>query len=147
MVRRRNQNSFNCKQDCSEMEDLKDQWRGFIKSYKSSKRWFITIIIAIMAMFTPYTISSYATSKSAVKYEQLQEYVKTDEMLSWLLLEMEYVKKITLLNKAEISDTLINEVFENHKWMLEQFMEYNPRAIRNKPDYAKILNNYKKRNE
>jgi len=141
------ESNFSCKEDCGEMEDLKKQWMEFIRSYKSSKRWFIGIIIAIMGIFTPYTISSYATSKSVVKHEQLREYVKTEEMLSWLLLEMAYVKKITLLSKAEISDTLINDVFENHKWMLEQFMEYNPRSIRSKPDYANILNNYKKRTE
>lgn len=146
MVRRKNQN-FIRKKEYDEMEDLKDEWRGFIKSYKSSKRWFIGIALSIMAMFAPYTISSYATTKTAVKHVELREYVKTEEMLSWLLLEMAYVKKITLLSKAEISDTLINNVFENHKWMLEQFMEYNPRAIRNKPNYAEILNNYKKRNE
>ena len=98
-----------------------------------------------MGLFVPYTISSYATTRQSVKQIELHEYVKTEEMLSWLLLEMEYMKKIVLLDKAEVTDSIINEVFLNHRWMLEQFMEYNPRSINPKPDYSDILSKYKKR--
>lgn len=142
--KKRLKSRYNCN-DCDEMDILKKQWSTFIKSYKSSKRWFITIMIAIMGLFVPYTISSYASTKQSVKQKEMGEYVKTDEMLSWLLLEMEYMKKIVLLEKAEVSDSIINEVFLNHRWMLEQFMEYNPRSINPKPDYSEILNKYKKR--
>jgi len=67
-------------------------------------------------------------------------------MMSWLLMEMEYVKKIVLMDKTDISDSIINEVFENHEWILKQFMEYNPRSPSNKPDYANILRSYGEKN-
>lgn len=143
--RKRLRSSLICETECTEMEGLKKQWSQFGKSYTNSKRWFIAIIIAIIGMMTPYTIDAYVSGEKAATKEELHEYVKTDEMLSWLLLEMDYVQKLILLEKAEVSDSIINQVYENHKWMLQQFMEYNPRSINPKPNYANILNNYKNR--
>lgn len=133
-----------CKTDCNEMIDLKDQWTAFIEAYKITKRWNIGIIATILLFIFAYTIEAYSTSRNSVKIEDLGEYVKTEEMISFLLLEMQYVKKIIIMDKADVSDDVINDVFENHKWVLEQFMEYNPRSINPKPNYSEILKEYKK---
>jgi len=128
------------------MKELMDKWDSFKTDYKNSRRWFIVVILAVFGMLTPYTIDAYSESRSSVKIEDLQEYVTTEEMMSWLLMEMEYVKKIVLMDKTDISDSIINEVFENHEWILKQFMEYNPRSPSNKPDYANILRSYGEKN-
>lgn len=155
--RKRLNSRFNCN-NCIEMNELKDQWKDFIRYYRSSRRWFITTIIIVVGMFMTFTITAFTKSMNAVTKdefnahvaiakEQIEERVTPEEMGLWLIMEMEYVKRIILMDKAEVSDSIIDEVFENHKWLIHQFMEYNPRSLSPKPDYSAIFKNYKKRNE
>lgn len=102
------------------------------------------LFVGLFILFGGMIIDTKAESQNHVTKQEISEYVTTEEMISFMLLEMSYVKRIILLEKAEVSDSMINHVFDNHEWILRQFMEYNPRSADKKPDYARILNEYKK---
>lgn len=156
--RKRLNDNFNCNKDCEEMSELKLQWKEFIKYYRISRRWFIGTVLVVAGMFIGFTVLAFTKSTNAVTTDEFYAYVAitkeeigkrvtTEEMGLWLIMEMEYVQRILLMDKAEVSDSVINEVFENQKWLIHQFMEYNPRSLNPKPDYSGIFDNYKKRNE
>ena len=117
----------------------------FIKEVKSFVFWSFGLMFGVFMLFGGLIVDNRADNQNHVTKEELSYYVDKDQMVTFFIKEMNVIQKIMLMKSANVPDSLINQVFEQNEWFLQQMGDVNPRSVEiidEKEKYSDILKQY-----